>query len=113
MDCDRCGVNGLDPAGTSNRRNKIETIEITVPEWVYTSVVRNEKTLPLLTLHQDYLLISSGLGRFIYRLARKAAGKTEATYSVRELHRRCDSTQELRKFAYDLREFVTRTQASQ
>lgn len=91
--------------------NKIETIEITIPDWVYTSVVRNEKTLPLLTLHQDYFLISSGLGRFIYRLARKAAGKTEATYSVRELHRRCDSTQELRKFAYDLREFVTRTQA--
>lgn len=91
--------------------NKIETIEITIPDWVYTSVVRNEKTLPLLTLHHDYFLISSGLGRFIYRLARKAAGKTEATYSVRELHRRCDSTQELRKFAYDLREFVTRTQA--
>jgi plasmid replication initiation protein len=91
--------------------NKIDMIEITIPDWVYTSVVRNEKTLPLLTLHQDYFLISSGLGRFIYRLARKAAGKTDATYSVRELHKRSGSTQELRKFAYDLREFVTRTQA--
>lgn len=91
--------------------NKIDTIEITIPDWVYTSVVRNEKALPLLTLHQDYFLISSGLGRFIYRLARKAAGKTDATYSVRELHKRSGSSQELRKFAYDLREFVTRTQA--
>ncbi|MCF6371254.1 replication initiator protein A [Rhizobium halophilum] len=91
--------------------NKIDTIEITIPDWVYTSVVRNEKTLPLLTLHHDYFLISSGLGRFIYRLARRAAGKTEAKYSVREVHKRSGSTQEFRKFAYDLREFVTRTQA--
>ncbi|MQW85973.1 replication protein [Sinorhizobium saheli] len=91
--------------------NKIDTIDITIPDWVYLSVVRNEKNLPLLTLHQDYFLISSGLGRFLYRLARKAAGKTDATYSIKELHKRSGSSQELRKFAYDLREFVTRTQA--
>lgn len=91
--------------------NRIETIEISIPDWVYTSVVRNERTLPLLTLHQDYFLISSGLGRFIYRLARKAAGKTEAAYSLKELYKRSGSTQELRKFSYDLREFVTRTLA--
>lgn len=91
--------------------NKIDTIEITIPDWVYTSVVRNEKSLPLLTLHHDYFLISSALGRVIYRLARKAAGKTEATYSVRELHKRSASEQEFRKFSYDLREFVSRTQA--
>lgn len=91
--------------------NKIDLIEITIPDWVYTSVVRNESNLPLLTLHQDYFLISSGLGRFIYRLARKAAGKNPAKYYVKEVYERSGSTQELRKFAYDLREFVTRTQA--
>lgn len=91
--------------------NKIDLIEITIPDWIYTSVVRNETTLPLLTLHQDYFLISSGIGRFIYRLARKAAGKSPAKYYVREVYERSGSTQELRKFAYDLREFVTRTQA--
>lgn len=91
--------------------NKIETIEINIPDWVYTSIVRNEKSLPLLTLHQDYFLISSGLGRFIYRLARKAAGKSEAAYGVKELYKRSGSSQEMRKFAYDLREFVTRTLA--
>lgn len=91
--------------------NKIDLIEITIPDWVYTSVVRNESTLPLLTLHQDYFLISSGLGRFIYRLARKAAGKAPARYYVKEVYQRSSSTQELRKFSYDLREFVARTQA--
>lgn len=91
--------------------NKIDQIAISIPDWVYVSVVRAEKTLPLLTLNEDYFLISSGLGRFVYRLARKAAGKSEARYSVRELHSRSGSPQELRKFSYDLRELVNRTQA--
>lgn len=91
--------------------NKIDKIEITIPDWVYESVVRNDTTLPLLTLHEDYFLISSGLGRFIYRLARKAAGKTEAKYSVRELHKRSGSVQEPRFFLRDLKDFVARTAA--
>lgn len=90
---------------------KVDEIEITIPDWVYLSVVKTEKVLPLLTLNPDYFLISSGLGRFIYRLARKAAGKGTATYSVRELHKRSGSPQEFRKFLYDLRELVARTQA--
>ena len=90
---------------------KVDLIEITIPDWVFNSVVQNEKSLPLLTLHEDYFLISSGIGRFIYRLARKAAGKTEAKYSVKEIHKRSGSDQEFRKFHYDLREFVKRTQA--
>jgi hypothetical protein len=91
--------------------NRIDTVEITIPDWVYLSVTKDEKALPLLTLHPDYFLISSGLGRFIYRLARKAAGKGEARYGIRALHERSGSTQELRKFAYDLRQLVARTQA--
>jgi plasmid replication initiation protein len=91
--------------------NKIDLVELTIPDWVYEAVVQNEKTLPLLTMHEDYFLISSGLGRFIYRLARKAAGKGEARYGLKELHKRSGSTQELRKFAYDLRQFVKRTEA--
>lgn len=91
--------------------NKIDQIEITIPDWVYLSVVKAERALPLLTLHQDYFLISSGLGRFLYRLARKAAGKTEARYSVRELHKRSGSSQEPRFFLRDLKQFVARTQA--
>ena len=91
--------------------NRIELVEITIPDWVYLSVVNNEKTVPLLTLHEDYFLISSGIGRFIYRLARKAAGKGEAAYSLREVYKRSGSSQDFRKFAYDLKQFVSRTQA--
>jgi len=91
--------------------NKIDQVEISIPDWVYLSVVRTDKTLPLLTLNEDYFLITSGLGRFIYRLARKAAGKGEARYSTSELYNRSGSAQDLRKFAYDLKELVYRTQA--
>lgn len=90
---------------------KVDQIEIRIPDWIYLSVVRADKVLPLLTLNPDYFLISSGLGRFIYRLARKAAGKDEARYTARDLHKRSGSQQEFRFFLRDLKEFVTRTQA--
>lgn len=90
---------------------KVDQIEIRIPDWVYLSVVRADKVLPLLTLNPDYFLISSGLGRFIYRLARKAAGRNEARYTARDLHKRSGSPQEFRFFLRDLKEFVTRTQA--
>ena len=92
---------------TSN--GHIDTIQITIPDWVYLSLVRPDKNLSILTLHRDYFLIGPGLGRFIYRLARKAAGKGEAHYSVTDLHRRSGSVQELRKFTYDLTALVNRT----
>ncbi|OPF89576.1 replication initiator protein A [Rhodopseudomonas palustris] len=95
---------------SSTNTGKVDQIEIRIPDWVYSSVVRSDKALPLLTLHPDYFLITSGLGRFIYRLARKAAGKDEARYSVAELHKRSGSSREPRKFLFDLKEFVTRTQ---
>ena len=90
---------------------KVDEVEITIPDWVYLSVVRADKVLPLLTLNPDYFLISSGLGRFIYRLARKAAGKDEAFYTIADLYRRSGSPQEMRFFVRDLKEFVSRTQA--
>jgi plasmid replication initiation protein len=96
---------------SKTKTGKIDQIEIHIPDWVYLSVVRAEKTLPLLTMSADYFLISSGLGRFIYRLARKAAGKNEARYTARDLHKRSGSPQEFRFFLRDLKEFVTRTQA--
>ena len=91
--------------------NKIDQIEISIPDWVYSSVVRADKSLPLLTLHEDYFLISSGLGRFIYRLARKAAGKGDARYSFKEVFKRCGSKQDYRFFQRDLKDYVARSQA--
>jgi plasmid replication initiation protein len=87
-----------------------DTIEIVIPDWVWLGVVRpDDKKMSILTLNPDYFLISSAIGRFIYRLARKAAGKGEARYKISDLHRRSGSTQDLRFFARDLRRFVATT----
>jgi plasmid replication initiation protein len=88
----------------------IDEVEINIPDWVYTSIVRADKALPILTLHRDYFLINSGLGRFIYRLSRKAAKQGESHYTAADLHHRSGSRQELRFFARDLRQFVGTTQ---
>jgi plasmid replication initiation protein len=96
---------------STTNTGKVDEIEITIPDWVYSSVVRADKVLPLLTLNPDYFLISSGIGRFIYRLARKAAGRTTAYYTVADLHERSGSKQELRFFVRDLKDFVARTQS--
>lgn len=87
----------------------IDQVEITIPDWVYLSIVKGDKALPILTLHRDYFLISSAIGRFLYRLARKAAKQGEARYTVSDLHRRSGSSRTLPKFAHDLRKFVATT----
>ena len=94
---------------TKTARGLPDTIEITIPDWVWSSVVRPDKSLSILTLNPDYFLISSAIGRFLYRLARKAAGKQEAHYKLSDLHHRSGSTQELRFFSRDLRRFVATT----
>lgn len=84
----------------------IDEVEIGIPDWVYNGIV-NERGLPhILTLHPDYFLIRQGLGKAIYRLARKAAGKDEARYSLDLVRQRTGSTQALPQFAQMVRQFV-------
>ena len=49
----------------------IHPISSTLSDWVYEGIV-NEKSL--LTMHPDYFLLSGGLERALYRIARKHAG---------------------------------------
>lgn len=87
----------------------VDQVEIEIPEWVYSGIVNERGTPQILTLHPDYFLISQGIGRAVYRLARKAAGKTEARYSIGEVRRRSGSRQALPQFAQMLRKFVANT----
>ncbi|ANC47742.1 hypothetical protein A6P55_25870 (plasmid) [Pandoraea pnomenusa] len=49
-------------------------VEIEVPSWIYREVVEAKKP-EVLTVHPEYFLIEPGIGRFLYRLARRAAGR--------------------------------------
>ena len=59
---------------------KPTALKITLSNWVYEGIV-NEKSL--LTMHQDYFLISGGLERALYRIARKHAGDQETGWTCR------------------------------
>jgi hypothetical protein len=88
----------------------IDQVEIGIPDWVYNGVVREKGNPQILTLNPEYFLITQGIGRFIYRLARRAAGKSGiARYGLKELHKRSGSTQGLPQFAFQVRQFVSGT----
>jgi Replication initiator protein A len=69
---------------TRTAQNRIDQVEIEIPNWVYDGVVKPEGKPSILTLNPDYFLINRPIAKFIYRLARKAAGEGEAFYSGKE-----------------------------
>jgi plasmid replication initiation protein len=87
-------------------QDRIEQVEIEIPGWVYEGVVRPDGKPSILTLNPDYFLIAKPIAKFIYRLARKAAGTTEAFYKVEDLHYRSGSQLPLRKFRTTVEEIV-------
>ena len=87
--------------------NKIDTVEIDIPDWVYQGVVNPSDKPSVLTLHADYFLIAKPLARFIYRLARKSAGTTGISdYGLETVHLRSGSSLPFAKFRRALQEIV-------
>jgi hypothetical protein len=86
-------------------RGTIEFIEIALADWMYREITEG-KNPDVLTYHSDYFLIDSGIGRFVYRLARQAAGKEQAKWSFRIIFERSGSTGTFKKFAFTLRKLI-------
>ncbi|KPY31246.1 hypothetical protein B7R56_26970 [Pseudomonas savastanoi pv. retacarpa] len=68
--------------------------------------VTEGKNPDVLTVHPDYFLIDPGIGRFLYRLARRAAGKTSATWGFRTIYERSGSTSKFFEFSRMLRSII-------
>jgi plasmid replication initiation protein len=90
-------------------QDKIDQVEIEIPGWVYEGVVTPHGKPSILTLNPDYFLIARPLAKFIYRLARKAAGEGEAFYRVEDLHYRSGSKLPRHKFNQALEQLVEAT----
>jgi len=84
---------------------KPEYIEIELADWMYREIT-DGKNPEVLTVHPDYFLIDPGIGRFVYRLARRAAGKTEAKWSFQTIYDRSGSSGTLKKFTENLRKII-------
>ena len=85
--------------------DKVEQVEITIAEWMYKEITQNI-TPGVLTVHPDYFLIDVALGRFVYRLARQAAGKDFATWGFDLLHVRSGSNARTSEFNRMLRAVI-------
>lgn len=57
-------------------------------------------------MHPDYFLMTPGLGRFVYRLARQAAGRNVARWSFRLIHERSGSQGTFKRCTFELRELI-------
>lgn len=91
---------------TNAATNAPEYLEIDVAKWMYQEVTEG-KNPDVLTVHPDYFLIDPGIGRFVYRLARQAAGRSVATWNFQTIYERSGSAGTLKKFTENLRKIIT------
>lgn len=85
---------------------KVEFVEFKIADWMYREITEG-KSPDVLTVHPDYFLIDQGIGRFVYRLARRAAGKTTATWGFKTIYERSGSTGSFKEFCRILRKVIT------
>jgi len=84
---------------------RVSIVEIVIPDWIYEAVVTHDNP-QILTVNPDYFLVDKGLGRFIYRLARKSAGVNSARYCFKTIYDRSGSAGTFKEFCRMLRQIV-------
>jgi plasmid replication initiation protein len=99
------GLIGLYRVVSRTDTGKVSSIEITAPDWIYREVTSGAKP-DVLTVHPDYFLIEPGLGRFVYRLARRAAGKTDAKWAFKTIYERSGSAGSFKEFCRMMRKLI-------
>ena len=79
-------------------------VSITLPDWLYRAVLDHR----VLSLDSRYFDLSSGMGRWLYRVARKQAGDRPDgwRWTLADLHQRSGVTRSLKAFAFDLRKLI-------
>ena len=78
-------------------RKEVKEIEITLSQWLYDGICAKGA---LLKVDPTYFELTSGLKRFLYRTARKHAGKNPEgwTFTVEGLYEKSGSENDFRKF---------------
>jgi plasmid replication initiation protein len=77
-----------------------------LPAWLFEAVTKDRDVL---AISPKYFDLTSGLDRFLYRLARRHVGKQAGwIFTFRDLHGRSGSSQSYGDFARDLRKAITR-----
>ena len=83
----------------------VASVEMEIPSWIYREVVEAQQP-EILTVHPDYFLIEPGIGRYLYRLARRVAGRGRARWSFKLIYERSGSTGTFKEFCRMLRKQI-------
>ena len=89
----------------NTKTKQISEFYIDIPAWIYDGIVRPAQPT-VLSLAGDYFQIRSGLHKFISRMAKKSAGRTEWHWPIETLHERSGSTQPLADFKRDMKKAI-------
>jgi plasmid replication initiation protein len=91
----------------STRGGRVEGLEIILPDWFYRGVV--DRSL-VLTIDPDYFRLTGGIERWLYRVARKHAGRQPGgwVFEMAHLHHKSGSLARPSDFALDIRRIVAR-----
>lgn len=78
---------------------------ITLPDWLFDGIVMKGGVL---TIHEDYFLLTGGIGRWLYRVARKHAGRQEYgwQFTMRQLYEKSGASSRFSDFAIDVRKVI-------
>jgi plasmid replication initiation protein len=92
---------------TDDATGRSKGMTLTLPRWVYDGVVQHRDVL---AISPRYFDLQSGIARWLYRLARRHAGKqaTGWRFTMKGLHERSGSTQPLKEFARGVRAAVAK-----
>lgn len=79
-------------------------VSVTLPQWLYRAVLDHR----VLSLDSRYFELTSGIGRWLYRLVRRQAGNRPDgwRWSMADLHERSGVTRDLKKFAFEVRKLA-------
>lgn len=82
---------------------------ITLADWIYDGIIQRGGVL---TIHEDYFLLTGGIERWLYRVVRKHAGHQETgwSFTMRQLFEKSGSSARFSDFALDVRKVVEANQ---
>lgn len=86
-------------------KKRVTGLEVQIPTWLFSRIVKDRAVL---SITPEYFQLSGGIERWLYRIARKMAGRDPAwEIPLHELHARYPAGREFKKFKSDLRRVVT------
>src|SRR6202162_532285 len=90
---------------TDEKTGEPTGMTLTLPDWLFEGILMKGGVL---TIHEDYFLLTGGIERWLYRVARKHAGQQEHgwQFTMRQLYEKSGASSRFSDFAIDVRKVI-------